>query len=112
MQNKSIYFSTLLWLTAAVWGFSFVAQRSGMQHIGPFLFNGIRFLLGSLSLIPLLFISKINKPHSHIKTSISNGITLGSVLFIAASLQQIGMKYTTAAHGGFITSLYVIIVPI
>lgn len=113
MQN--IKYSFLLLLTAAIWGFSFVAQKSGMDYVGPFTFNGIRFALGSFSLIPLylFFNTRKKKQSSPLNFKVfKNGIILGIVLFIAASLQQFGMIYTTAANGGFITSLYVILVPI
>lgn len=111
----SIKYSGLLLITAAIWGFSFVAQRAGMEYVGPFTFNGIRFALGSLSLLPLFFINQKRKSKLAFKTSSSfifGGGVLGIVLFLAASLQQIGMQFTTAANGGFITSLYVILVPV
>ncbi len=117
MRNQSILYSAILFLTAAIWGFSFVAQRAGMEFIGPYLFNGIRFALGSLSLMPLYFYNRNNnKKESNLNSSnqgiLTKGLLLGFVLFIAASFQQIGMQYTTAANGGFITSLYVILVPV
>jgi len=117
MRNHSFAYSSILFLIAAIWGFSFVAQRAGMEFIGPYLFNGIRFALGSLSLIPLyLYNRNINKQEpsvvNHKESIIKKGLLLGFILFIAASFQQIGMQYTTAANGGFITSLYVILVPI
>jgi drug/metabolite transporter (DMT)-like permease len=59
---RNLKYSLLLVLTAAIWGFSFVAQKSGMEHVGPFTFNGIRFALGSLSLIPLYFFLEIKLP--------------------------------------------------
>lgn len=105
----------LLLLTAIIWGLAFVAQRAGMESIGPFTFNGIRFILGSVSLLPLIFIfrKKNEKSEKLTKKSIlSSGLIAGITLFIAASLQQVGMVYTTAGNGGFITSLYVVIVPI
>lgn len=113
MQN--IKYSLLLVLTAAIWGFSFVAQKSGMEYVGPFTFNGVRFALGSLSLLPLYWFSKNKKPEKQPvrgNFSLKYGFVLGVVLFVAAGLQQIGMIYTSAANGGFITSLYVILVPI
>jgi len=104
-----------LWLTATIWGFAFVAQRAGMQYIGPFAYNGIRFALGSLSLLPLLWIwpKKFASPivTSH-KGLIKGGLLAGLVLFAGASLQQAGMVWTTAGKAGFITGLYVILVPI
>lgn len=104
----------MLWLTAAIWGFAFVAQRAGMQYIGPFTFNGIRFALGSLSLLPLMiYLSRKEKAAFSIpKGLITGGLAAGLVLFFGASLQQAGMVYTSAGKGGFITGLYVIIVPI
>jgi len=115
-----------LLLTAAIWGFAFVAQRVGMQHVGAFTFNGVRFALGSLSLLPVIyFFNKKNNDkkqeiekneeiskQADLKTTIKSGIIAGSVLFIAASLQQVGLIYTTAGKAGFITSLYIVLVPI
>lgn len=106
----------MLWLTALIWGFAFVAQRAGMEHIGPFLYNGLRFILGSISLIPLiLWLNYKGKGLSPIISGnflLKGGLTAGIVLFAAASLQQAGMVYTTAGKAGFITGLYVILVPL
>lgn len=117
MKTKEVKSVFILLLTAAIWGFAFVAQRVGMQHVGAFTFNGVRFALGSLSLLPVIyFFSKKtkeeNKEEADIKTTIKSGIIAGSVLFIAASLQQVGLIYTTAGKAGFITSLYIVLVPI
>ena len=109
----------LLLLTAAIWGFAFVAQRVGMEYVGPFTFNGVRFALGSFVLLPLILRNKkrqntngkILTPAST-KTIIFGGGILGLTLFAAASLQQVGLVYTTAGNAGFITGLYVVIVPI
>lgn len=104
----------MLWITAAIWGFAFVAQRAGMEFIGPFTFNGIRFLLGSASLLPLIFWMKYKQksPSAKTKNILKGGLLAGAVLFIGASLQQAGMVYTTAGKAGFITGFYVILVPI
>ena len=104
----------MLWITAAIWGFAFVAQRAGMEFIGPFTFNGIRFLLGSISLLPLIIWMKYRAktPSLKQKNILKGGIIAGLVLFIAASLQQAGMVYTTAGKAGFITGFYVILVPL
>jgi drug/metabolite transporter (DMT)-like permease len=119
--SKKIALSTsksnlLLFLTAIIWGLAFVAQRAGMEDIGPFAFNGIRFALGSVSLLPLIYFqrrkSRAAKQKTSTKQLLQIGLLTGVVLFTAASLQQIGMVYTTAGNGGFITSLYVIIVPV
>ena len=102
----------LLLLTAIIWGFAFVAQRKGMEFIGPFYYNGIRFILGSLTLIPWLFALWKRVPHIRWEQSLLQTILPGAVLFIASTFQQIGIIYTTAGNAGFITGLYVIIVPV
>ena len=102
-----------------IWGFAFVAQRSGMEYIGPFTFNTVRFALGGTSLIPLLLINKRRNfknnsllPLSSNKILLRGGIIAGIILFFGASFQQGGMVYTTAGKAGFITGLYIILVPI
>ncbi|MEL7647842.1 MAG: DMT family transporter [Sedimentibacter sp.] len=117
MKTKEARSVLILLLTAAIWGFAFVAQRVGMQHVGAFTFNGVRFALGSISLLPVIyFFGRKNKDaqteQADTKTTFKSGIIAGSVLFIAASLQQIGLIYTTAGKAGFITSLYIVLVPI
>lgn len=113
MSNFNFLSEILLLITAAIWGFAFVAQRVGMNYLKPFTYNGIRFLLGALTLIPLLFFFNNNtRKYRMDKNNIFAIIITGSVLFIAANLQQIGIVYTSAGNAGFITGLYVIIVPI
>ena len=107
----------MLLFAAAIWGFGFVAQRQGMDFLEPFAFNGLRFLLGSLSLLPLIFFFSRQRRRSGIapeaqSSLLKGGLIAGSLLFIAATLQQVGLLYTTAAKAGFITGLYLIIVPI
>jgi drug/metabolite transporter (DMT)-like permease len=110
----------LLILTAVIWGCAFVAQRAGMNHMGPFTFNGIRFLLGALALMPFIIYRNRRYPHPpnsrqailFTNLPLSSGLMVGGILFFGASLQQIGMVHTTAAKGGFITGLYVILVPV
>lgn len=107
----------LLLLAAAIWGFAFVAQRIGMDHVGPFTYNGVRFLLGALSLLPLiLFYNKGPKNQVQDKQGIKNvmktGFIAGTILFLGASLQQIGLLYTTAGKAAFITCLYIVLVPL
>jgi drug/metabolite transporter (DMT)-like permease len=104
----------MLWITSAIWGFAFVAQRAGMEFIGPFTFNGIRFLLGGASLLPLIFWMKFKqkRPSSKQNNILKGGLLAGIVLFIGASLQQAGMVYTEAGKAGFITGFYVILVPL
>jgi len=104
----------MLWITSAIWGFAFVAQRAGMEYIGPFTFNGIRFLLGSVSLVPLIFWMKYKQKNKVVKNTniLKGGLAAGLVLFIGASLQQAGMVYTEAGKAGFITGFYIILVPL
>jgi len=107
----------LLMLTAAIWGFAFVAQRVGMQYVGAFTFNGVRFALGSISLIPLIIYFKNKKTAEQPEETASAsalipGIIAGSVLFFGASLQQAGLAYTTAGKAAFITGLYIVLVPL
>ena len=107
----------MLLIAAAIWGFGFVAQRLGMNFLEPFAFNAMRFLLGTLSLLPLLwFLSRKTSTATIIepdKSSIlKGGVICGLVLFAAATFQQYGLFYTTAAKAGFITGLYLILVPI
>lgn len=106
----------LLLLAAAIWGFAFVAQRIGMDHVGPYTFNGIRFALGSLSLLPLILFyhsrGQGTETDSSILPAARVGVIAGIILFIAASLQQIGLIYTTAGKAAFITCLYIVLVPL
>jgi drug/metabolite transporter (DMT)-like permease len=120
MVTKEIKSVFILLLTAAIWGFAFVAQRVGMGFLGAFTFNGIRFALGSISLLPVIYFfdkkfkseNSAERVDADIKTTIKSGVIAGCILYIAASLQQVGLIYTTAAKAGFITSLYIVLVPI
>jgi drug/metabolite transporter (DMT)-like permease len=119
MNIQTVKSNALLLITAAIWGFAFVAQRVGMDYLGPFTFNAARFTLGSLSLLPLLLISRGERtasenilPRAGLKLIVFGGFSAGFMLFMGISLQQVGLVYTTAGKAGFITSLYVVIVPI
>jgi len=117
-MNKRVFGADLLLLiTAAVWGFGFVAQRSGMRYVGPFAFNGIRFLLGSLSLVPLAVWRSKRRPKAagevpERKVLFFSSFLAGTCLFAGVTLQQLGMMATTAGNAGFITGLYVIFTPL
>jgi drug/metabolite transporter (DMT)-like permease len=109
----------LLIITAMIWGFAFVAQRSGMEYVGPFTFNSIRFSLGALSLLPILILNQrksFNKKNLiDIRTNrflLKGGIIAGIILFFGASFQQGGMVFTEAGKAGFITGLYIVLVPV
>ena len=117
MNQRELRSNFLLLITAAIWGFAFVAQRIGAQYVGSYTFNGVRFALGSLSLVPLLifFKEKTDSPNNGkflTKNTLTAGIIAGGILFFGASLQQIGVVYTTAGKAAFITGLYIVIVPL
>lgn len=118
MKNqKSWHSNILLILTALIWGIAFVAQSEGMNYVGAYTFNACRFIIGGLTLLPLLFYFRRretgqNAAGKKLRTGITGGICCGFFLFIASTLQQLGIADTTAGKAGFITSLYIIIVPI
>jgi drug/metabolite transporter (DMT)-like permease len=117
MNIRTLKSDGILLLAAAIWGFAFVAQRVGMLYIGPFTFNAVRFALGALVLLPFLYFQqkKSNKTVPVVfpkKVFWSFGLLAGVALFLGSSLQQIGIINTTAGNAGFITGLYVVIVPI
>jgi drug/metabolite transporter (DMT)-like permease len=106
----------LLLFTSLIWGVAFVAQRLGMLHLGPLYFNGIRFAIGALCLLPLWLWQRAPGKGTEAKASrlfrLGGGALAGTLLFLGATLQQWGLKTTTAGNGGFLTSLYVVIVPL
>ena len=111
MKNKPSSIIFLL-LAAAIWGFAFVAQVAGGEHLGMFYFNGIRFLLGGIALIPVIMIFEKNAKASN-KTTILAGIVAGIILCAAANLQQWGINITgSSGKGGFLTAMYSVIVPV
>ena len=118
MNRKALRGSLLLLLGAVIWGAAFVAQRVGMDHMGPFTFNGVRMLLAWLVMIPvtLLFERKNKKSPDYKapdpKEQRLSGVICGALLFIASSLQQMGLVSTSAGMAGFITALYVVLVPV
>ncbi|MDR0494857.1 MAG: DMT family transporter [Treponema sp.] len=116
MNKRAVKADILLLLTAGIWGFGFVAQRFGMEYVGPFAYNGIRFILGSLSLLPLILIGRKLTKNEAAKMPSRQfclfSLAAGSCLFIAVIMQQIGIMFTTAGNAGFITGLYVVLTPI
>ncbi len=104
----------ILFGAAIVWGFAFAAQNLGADSVTPFYFNGLRFLLGAVALIPVILIfEKKADDRKMLKTTVISGAAAGTVLFIASYLQQLGITLTdSAGKSGFITGLYMIIVPI
>ncbi|QJB55619.1 DMT family transporter [Pseudodesulfovibrio sp. zrk46] len=126
MNSRAFRADILLFITAAIWGFAFVAQRVGMDHVGPLTFNGVRFALGALALVPLVV--RMEKGRDKSKPGVDKdrlmkgGVLLGLALFAGATLQQMGLagpqlaefglEASTAGKAGFITGLYVVFVPI
>ena len=119
MRRSELRSDALLLVAAAIWGSGFVAQRLGMQHVGPMTFNAIRFAIGGLCLLPIIrWLSTRQRRRrdeladATLRTYFIGGIAAGLALTSAVSLQQAGLVYTTAGKGGFITGLYVVFVPI
>lgn len=104
----------LLLLTAIIWGLAFVAQEVGAEYLGTFSFNGIRFLLGAVSLVPvILLFEREHMDGTKLKKLLAASGIAGTVLFLASSLQQYGVQLgTPAGKAGFITGLYTVIVPL
>lgn len=106
----------MLFLTAFIWGTAFVAQSVGLDYLGPFTFNGVRSLIGGVALLPCIWIlHRVNgksRNEGGVKELLIGGLACGILLFAASSLQQIGLKYTSAGKAGFITAFYIVIVPV
>lgn len=114
MRARELRADGLLLLAALIWGAAFVAQRMGMDHVGPMTFNGVRFALGALVLAPFALRDPGagNPAAMSTRGALLGGLLAGLALFAGASFQQVGIMYTTAGNAGFITGLYVVIVPI
>lgn len=119
MNNKAIQANLLMLLAAAIWGFAFVAQRVGMETMGPHWFNSLRFFIGAVALTPVVIWLGSNKatstedtPKASAKALMLGGIAAGVLLFIGATFQQVGLQYTTAGKAGFITGMYIFFVPL
>ncbi len=121
-MSKKMRGNLMLLLTALIWGSAFVAQSAGMEYVEPFTYNAVRTLIGGIVLIPvILFFDKI-RPENQRPTaeeqkvinrnSVIGGICCGLVLCVASSFQQYGVSMTTAGKAGFITALYIVIVPL
>jgi len=111
---KQFKSTLLLLMTAMIWGFAFVAQRAGSEFLGAFAFNGLRFVLGATSLIPVILIfEREERNRAKFKKTVLTASLAGVILFTASTLQQFGIVITqSAGKAGFITGLYMIIVPI
>ncbi|WP_294156369.1 DMT family transporter [uncultured Clostridium sp.] len=119
MNKSNIKGNVILMITALIWGTAFVAQSVGMDYVGPFTFITARYIVGGLFLIPCIYLlDRINKKpvresgKDDKKTLLTGGFLCGTALFTASCFQQIGIQYTTVGKSGFITALYIIIVPL
>ncbi len=109
--------SLMLLLAATIWGIAFVAQRVGMDYMGPFTFSAIRFILGGVILIPVMFLlrragGEKKRPEGYRKSTLIGGLLCGIILCVASNLQQFGLLHTSVGKTGFITVLYIIFVPL
>lgn len=111
MKHRKLVSSLMLIVAALIWGTAFVAQRKGMEYAGPLAFNGVRTLIGSLVLLPVALIFRPAKAANLRKTLLA-GLLCGLCLFMATNLQQIGLTSTEAGKAGFITTFYIILVPV
>lgn len=110
----------MLLLAAFIWGSAFVAQSVGMDYVEPFTFNCVRSIVGGLVLIPCIYLlGKLKSPEERAraaqmdrKTLLAGGVSCGVILCLASNAQQIGIQYTSVGKAGFITALYIVIVPI
>lgn len=132
MDKRKLTGNLVLLLTALIWGSAFVAQRVGMDYVGPFTFGFSRFIFAALILIPVMYFMdqskrkqlEQNKENSDLleltleekiqqkKMFLIGGISCGTILFCGSTLQQFGLMFTTAGKAGFITALYIVLVPI
>ena len=125
MKRTEVGSAVLLFLAALIWGVAFVAQSVGMEYVGPFTFNGSRFLLGGLVLTPVALIREVKyrkgkayqrlsakEKKKYAATTLLGGLCCGIAICVASSFQQIGMQYTSVGKAGFITALYIVLVPI
>ena len=119
MKKKETTGSLMLFVTAMIWGSAFLAQQSGMEHLGPFTMQAIRYTLAGLALLPFIAIcDKMGKftkkpvTHEEKKFQYGSGAVCGVLLCAASILQQYGLLYTSVGKSGFITALYIVLVPL
>lgn len=126
MKKNSLKNTGMLLLAAVIWGFAFAAQSAGMEYVGPFTFNAVRCMIGALVLVPVAFFWKPEKREaddenrteikktwfSRNRTLLFGGIVCGVFLGVATNLQQIGILSTSVGKAGFLTAMYIVLVPI
>lgn len=118
-NRRRIRGNLLLAFASLIWGSSFVAQSVGMDYIGPFTFNSVRCILGGIVLLPVIALrgkaektSGSEEKKRERETLLKGGLACGLAMTMGSMLQQIGIQYTTAGKAGFITALYMLIVPV
>ncbi len=111
-MNKEIRSMLLLLLTAAIWGFAMAFQREGSRYLPPFSFNACRFLLGGAAMLPLMLRENKHRASPLKQSDLLPGVALGAILFLASLLQQAGVSGAGAGKAGFLTALYVVLVPV
>jgi len=121
---KQMKNNAMLLLAAFIWGCAFVAQSVGMEYVGPFTFNSVRSIIGGIVLVPVIFLmdglkkrggmsnEEIKSLRGDTKTLVFGGICCGVVLAVASTLQQFGIMSTTVGKAGFITAMYIVLVPL
>ena len=119
MNREQLRYSLLLVLTALIWGTAFVAQSQATDDVGPFTFNAARLLVGGVALLPCIRLLDGLRARRGEKAAggskkalITGGVCCGAVLFAASGFQQAGIAYTTVCKAGFITALYIVLVPL
>lgn len=118
MRQKTMRANLLLLLTATIWGTAFVAQSVGMDHVGPFTFICVRYWIGGLFLLPCIRLLDrvVGRPAAaapeNRRVHLIGGVCCGAALFVASVLQQLGIQRTTVGKAGFLTALYILIVPL
>ena len=131
--KTSLIGSAILLLTAFIWGMAFVAQSTGMDHVEPFTMNCSRSVLGGLTLLPVILWQRVranrmesaggegkitdesaqrSEKNTALRATVIGGVCCGVILAVASALQQIGICYTTVGKAGFITTLYIVMVPL
>jgi len=128
MQKNNIKNTGMLFLAALIWGFAFVAQSAGMEYVGPFTFNAVRCIIGAFVLVPVALLYQPDRKKEEVvfeegkkektswlqrnKTLLLGGISCGIFLGVATNLQQIGIMTTSVGKAGFLTALYIVLVPV
>ncbi len=112
MTKDKITGSLLLLAASLIWGLAFVAQSVGMEFVGPFTFNAARSLIGALALAPFALLHEKSELKTGLRKTARAGLVCGLIVFVATNLQQAGLLYTSAGKAGFITSFYIVLVPV